>query len=78
MEDIMKQMSNLYNEQILIGKILNVERKSRDIRLQDLTASGKTIQYISEIENGNKKIYGETYQQFCLGVFLCLPFNTTN
>ena len=35
MEDIMKQMSNLYNEQILIGKILNVERKSRDIRLQD-------------------------------------------
>ena len=73
----MKQMSNLYNEQILIGKILNVERKSRDIRLQDLTASGKTIQYISEIENGNKKIYEPTISKLFSLIGIDFNYNQT-
>lgn len=73
----MKQMSNLYNEQILIGKILNIERKSRNIRLQDLIASGKTIQYISEIENGNKKIYEPTISKLFSLIGIDFNFNQT-
>ena len=73
----MKQMSNLYNEQILIGKILNIERKSRNIRLQDLTTSGKTIQYISEIENGNKKIYEPTISKLFSLIGIDFNFNQT-
>ena len=53
----MKQENNLYNEEILIGTILNIERKERSLKLQDLKKSGKSIQYISDIEKGNKKIY---------------------
>lgn len=53
-------MKTQYDEKVLIGMILNIERKERGIRLQDLTALGKSVQYISDIENGNKNIFEPT------------------
>lgn len=59
-EDKMSYSSLLDNKEVLIGTILNIERKEKGLSLSDLTTVGKSIQYISDIENGNKKIYKPT------------------
>lgn len=59
----MMNIDLLDNRKSLIGTILNIERKERNKKLQDLASSGKTVQYISDIENGNKNLYEPTVKK---------------